>query len=55
MRAFIDTSSLFKKYADEPGADDFESILAETSEIAVSPTAWIEMNAAIQRRVSDRS
>ena len=49
MRVFIDTSSLFKKYTDESGSEDFEKLLSKASEIAVSPVTWIEMNAAIER------
>jgi len=51
MRVFVDTSSLFKKYVDEPGSDVFEKLLDEASEIAVSPVTWVEMNAAIERRL----
>ena len=52
MRVFVDTSSLFKKYVHEPGSLLFEGLIAEASEVAVSPATWIEMNAAIERRVS---
>ena len=49
MRLFVDTSSLFKKYVNESGSNDFEKLLSKASEIAVSPATWIEMNAAIER------
>ncbi|OGW84224.1 MAG: hypothetical protein A3C47_06300 [Omnitrophica bacterium RIFCSPHIGHO2_02_FULL_51_18] len=49
MRYFIDTSSLFKKYIDEHGSDEFGELVSKASEIAVSPIAWIEMNAAIAK------
>lgn len=49
MRLFIDTSSLFKKYVDESGSEDFERLLSKVSEIAVSPVTWVEMNAAVER------
>lgn len=49
MRLFIDTSSLFKKYAEESGSGDFEKLLSRASEIAVSPVTWIEMNAVVER------
>lgn len=55
MRVFVDTSTLFKKYAEESGGDIFETILSRASQIAVSPVTWIEMNAAIQRRLTERS
>lgn len=46
---------MFKKYANEPGSDAFELTFSKASEIAVSPITWVEMNAAIARRVADRS
>lgn len=52
---FVDTSSLFKKYAEEPGSAVFEKLLSQAAEIAVSPVTWIEMNAAIERRFHNRS
>ncbi|MBI2095157.1 MAG: type II toxin-antitoxin system VapC family toxin [Candidatus Omnitrophica bacterium] len=52
---FVDTSSLFKKYAEEPGSDAFEGLLSQATEIAVSPVTWVEMNAAIGRRLRARS
>src|SRR3989344_9198418 len=55
MRIFIDTSSLFKKYVDEPGGDDLQGSFPKMAEIVVSPTTWIEMNAAIERRLRSRS
>ena len=55
MRVFTDTSSLFKKYLDEPGSGVFEKVLTKANEIAVSPVTWIEINAAIERSVRDRS
>ena len=45
----MDTSSLFKKYVEEPGSDAFERLISKASEVAVSPITWIEMNAAIER------
>ncbi len=54
MRAFIDTSSLFKKYVEERGSTELESLLQEVSEIAVSPVTWIEMNAVVAKRVRER-
>jgi uncharacterized protein len=49
VRYFVDTSSLFKKYIDEPGSDEFGKLVSKASEIAVSPITWIEMNAAIAK------
>ena len=55
MRAFLDTSSLFKKYVEEDGSRQLERLLQEISEIAVSPVTWVEMNAAIARRLREKS
>ena len=49
MRLFVDTSTLFKKYIEEPGSAAFEDLLNGAAEIAVSPVTWIEMNAALER------
>ena len=55
MKAFIDTSTLFKKYVDEKGADDFDRLLEKVVEIIVSPITWIEMNTIIQRRFKEKT
>src|SRR3989338_6883095 len=55
MRAFIDTSSLFKKYVEEDGSHALDRLLNDVSEIAVSPITWIEMNAVIARRMREKS
>ena len=55
MRIFIDTSSLFKKYVAEAGSDAFERVLAKATEIAVSPVTRIEVHAAVERRLRDRT
>ncbi len=55
MRAFIDTSSLFKRYVDEDGSRELDSLLQDVSEIAVSPVTWIEMGAVIARRLREKS
>ena len=55
MRAFIDTSSLFKKYVVESGSGELERLLQDVSEIAVSPMTWVEMSAVIARRVREKS
>ena len=55
MKAFFDTSALFKKYIIERGSDDFDCLVEEISEIIVSPIYWIEFNSALNRRLTDRS
>ncbi|MBI1870949.1 MAG: type II toxin-antitoxin system VapC family toxin [Chlamydiae bacterium] len=54
MRAFIDTSSLFKKYVEEEGSDEFQGLLEKVSEIVVSPVCWIEIHAIIFRLVHEK-
>jgi len=55
VRAFIDTSSLFKKYVEETGSAKMEAVLKELSEITVSPVTWVEFNAVIARRLREKS
>ena len=55
MRAFLDTSSLFKKYVEEHGSNTLDRLLQEISEIAVSPVTWIEINTVVARRLRDKS
>lgn len=55
MRAFVDTSSLFKKYVEENGSKKLDSLLQEISEIAVSPVTWLEMSAVVARRLRGKS
>ena len=55
MRAFIDTSSLFKKYVEENGSHTLDRLLNDVSEIAVSPVTWVEMNAIIARRLREKA
>ena len=53
MRAFIDTSSLIKKYQMEPGRDRFLKILAAVDEIVISPVTYIELLCSIQRNCEE--
>jgi predicted nucleic acid-binding protein len=55
MRAFIDTSSLFKKYVDEQGADTFDALLLSVSEIIVAPITLLEINSTIERRLREKT
>lgn len=54
MRVFVDTSTLFKKYVDEPGGADFDSLLNEATEVIVSPLTRIEMHAALAKCVREK-
>jgi len=44
LRAFIDTSSLLKKYIEEDGAEEFNSLLDSVSEIIISPVTILEVH-----------
>ena len=55
MKAFLDTSSLIKKYVAEPGSDRLEEHLEKISEIVVSPLYWIEINSALERKLREKT
>ncbi len=55
MRAFVDTSSLFKKYVNESGSQVLDELLQQVSEIAVSPVTWVEMNTVVARRLREKT
>ncbi len=55
MRAFIDTSSLFKKYVDEKGADTFDVLIQSVSEIIIAPVTQLEINSTIERRLREKT
>jgi len=54
VRAFIDTSSLIKKYVEEKGSEEMEGLLQQASEIVVAPTAWVEFNSAVSQCLRDK-
>ena len=51
MRAFVDTSALLKRYIDEDGSRKLEEALATVSDLVVSPVTWVELHAAVARRL----
>ncbi|NLG19166.1 MAG: type II toxin-antitoxin system VapC family toxin [Fibrobacter sp.] len=55
MTAFIDTSSLFKKYLDEKGADTFDALLQPVSDIIIAPITLLEINSIIERRLREKT
>ena len=55
MKAFIDTSSLIKKYVHEKGSDDFDNLLEKISEIIIAPVFWLEINSGIERRLREKT
>lgn len=54
MNAFIDTSSLFKKYVKESNSEKFDKIIQKLDEIVVSPTTLIELHKSVQNRLKGR-
>jgi len=55
LKAFIDTSTLIKKYIIEKGSDEFDVFLDSVSEIIVSPIYQLEVAAAIDRRLREKT
>tara|TARA_B100001964_G_scaffold45243_1_gene50362 strand:- start:325 stop:738 length:414 start_codon:yes stop_codon:yes gene_type:complete len=55
LRAFIDTSSLIKKYIAEEGSDQIERQLEIVTEIIISSLYLLEINAAIERRIFEKT
>ncbi len=54
MKAFVDTSTLAKKYKEnEPGREQFFEILEEVNQIIVSPVTYIELICLIKRYFED--
>jgi len=49
MRAFIDTSALFKKYCVEDGSAQLEGLLETIDEIIVAPTYLLESHSVVKR------
>lgn len=49
MKAFVDTSTLFKKYHHEQGTDEFLLYLKEVEELVVAPTTYIELTNTLKR------
>ncbi len=55
MRAFIDTSTLFKKYVKESGSEEFDQHLESISEIILAPITELEVHSIIERRLRDKT
>jgi predicted nucleic acid-binding protein len=55
LKAFIDTSSLFKKYLDEQGSVEFNNILESVFEIIIAPTTLLEIHSVIDRRLREKN
>ena len=55
MNVYFDSSSLAKRYIDENGSAEVDSILQETSQLAVSIIAVPEILSGLNRRVREGS
>ena len=55
MIAFIDTSSLIKRYVREEGSDDLTEYMNQLTGAVVSPVTLIELYSGLTRRLNDRS
>ena len=55
MKAFLDTSSLVKKYVAESSSHRLEEQLEKIGEIVVAPVYWIELNSALERRRHEKT
>lgn len=55
MKAFIDTSTLFKKYLYEKGSEELLGLLKKVSLIIVSPITLIESHSIINRLVQEKN
>ena len=53
MRVFFDSSSLAKRYIDEQGSSEIESILYDTTQLAVSIIVIPEILSGLNRRVRE--
>jgi len=55
MRAFLDSSALAKRYLEEPGSDQVEEVLAETTALGLSIICFPEIISALCRRHRESS
>jgi len=54
LNAFIDTSSLFKKYVYEKNSEKFNRIIENLDNIILSPTTFIELHKSVKNRLNDK-
>ena len=55
MIIFMDSSALIKRYIEESGSNEVNSILEKADDVIVSPVTLIEMNSAFRRRYSENN
>ena len=54
MKAFIDTSSLIKKYVAEGDYLEFDKLLDRVSRVIISPVTGLELNSALARKLIEK-
>ena len=54
MKAFIDTSSLFKKYVDERGSAEFDKLFEIVNDVVVSPVTLVEIESTLAKYTRNR-
>ena len=55
MKAFIDTSSLVKKYIEEDGSNKLDKCLEEITELIISPITSLEINSVLERKLREKT
>lgn len=55
MKAFIDTSSLIKRYIEEGNYTELDDYLESASELIISPITTLEFHSIIERKLRDKS
>lgn len=54
MRVFFDTSTLVKKYIDEPGSVELDELMEKVSQVVVSSIYEIEIFSFINRKIREK-
>lgn len=55
MVVFLDTSSLIKRYVEEPGSSEVDKFFDENNDIHLAPTTPIEIQSVLTRRLREKS
>ena len=55
VKAFIDSSSLFKKYTTESGYEDFDEWMEKVSDVFIAPITILELHSIVYRRFSEKA
>ena len=55
VKAFIDTSTLFKRYIEEEGSTRLNTLLENVLEIIIAPTTLCELHSVLERRLREKT